>query len=281
MITRSEFLPLLEIASEDLSDYTIGFVKFQLEANPVDAVLAGSGTLVSAHGVPSILTAEHVISNLPNKGQVGLVALTRFGPQLHRSTIYMEHVRRISIARGSEDSKGPDLGLLVLSPIDARDLGSRKLFYNLSMRRDRMLTGPPPADKGAWVLCGMADEWTEDVPPPKGYERVKMFRGLCGAGELCGERIEGAFDYLSFEVKYDEDYEGPRRYKGFSGGGLWQLLLENCNGSMKVNEKILSGVAFHESPLVEDRRIIECHGRRSVYEAVVHALEGAGPQRWE
>lgn len=275
-ITGSEFLPLLEKARDDLSDCSIGFVKFRQDASPVDAVLAGSGTLVSAHGVRGILTAEHVISNLPNTGLVGLIALSRFGLQLHRVTLDMERVQKIAIARGPEDSRGPDLGLLVLSATDAKNLGTGKFFYNLLKRSERLLVEPPPADKGAWVLCGMAEEWTEDRPPPKGYARVKCFRGLCGAGDLAGERVEGGFDYISFEVKYGEDYIGPQSYKGFSGGGLWQILLEDRDdGSVEISELILSGVAFYESPLAEERRIIECHGRRSIYEGVVRALEGA------
>ena len=104
---------MLETVRGDLTDSTVGFVKFLPLQKPTDMVLAGSGTLVSAGGVRAILTAEHVISNLPNSGPIGLIVPTRQGPMRHRTIIYMEHVRKIPIAKGRDDSKGPDIGLLI------------------------------------------------------------------------------------------------------------------------------------------------------------------------
>ena len=56
---------LLEEASNELVDYQIGFVILDKNAAPEDALLAGSGTLVEIDGTHAILTADHVIENLP------------------------------------------------------------------------------------------------------------------------------------------------------------------------------------------------------------------------
>ena len=80
------------------------------------------------------------------------------------------------------------------------------------------------------------------------------------------EYQEGEYDFLDFEAKYDAAYEGPNRFAGFSGGGLWHCPVElSEDGSLSAKEIILSGVAFYESGMEDDRRTIRCHGRRSIY----------------
>ena len=82
------------------------------------------------------------------------------------------------------------------------------------------------------------------------------------------------FDYLFLEALYNELYEGPGSYGGFSGGGLWQLLLTASGNKLEVNDRLLSGVAFYQSEKKCDdagrvAREIKCHGRKSIYEAMI------------
>jgi len=59
-------------------------------------------------------------------------------------------------------------------------------------------------------------------------------------------------------------------FGGCSGGGLWHILFEKeATGEIVVKEKILSGVVFHQSKRKDDKRIVTCHGRNSVYHKVV------------
>lgn len=44
-------------------------------------------------------------------------------------------------------------------------------------------------------------------------------------------------------------------------------------GKLIVEEKLLSGVAFYQSELENNRRTITCHGRKSIYGAVVDTIE--------
>src|SRR5881396_723318 len=124
-LTSTDLLRLLETAQDYLLDSTIGFVRaYQVRESkkpgPDDFVadLGGCGTLVSAAGIRAIVTADHVLKTLPES--FGLIVLTRIERQCRRMIV--EGARRITVARGLDPARGPDLGLLVLSPIDATKL---------------------------------------------------------------------------------------------------------------------------------------------------------------
>jgi hypothetical protein len=274
-LTKAEERHILKEANQRLSDYAIGFVKINAKSGDIDADLAGSGTLVTAGSCYAILTADHVLGVLPNTGELGLVLPTRLGPQLHRCTLQMDFAQKVQIAPASNDCNGPDLGLLLLPPTDVGKLSASKTFYNLTKRRDRMLSAPLDLKVGVWFLCGMVAERTSDLTPERGFKRVKGFHGLSGAGVVSGERTAGDFDYLHFEAKYNEAYQGPESFKGFSGGGLWQVELVERDGNLEIAEVLLSGVAFFQSDIVGDVRTIFCHGRRSIYGKAYNALARA------
>lgn len=263
---------LLENATQDLADYAVGFAKIDEENDVEDAMLGGSGTLVSVEGRHAILTADHVLGNLPDTGVVGLILPKRFQAQLHRVTLDMALTTKIRIARGKIASEGPDLGALLLPAPIVSIVQSIKGFYNLSKRQE-VFSSAPTIDLGVWVLCGMAHEWTSDTKPEHGYQRVKVFRGICGAGVVSNQRNANDFDYIDFETKYEGIYEGPQSYKGFSGGGLWQLIVAKTSaGELVIKDKILSGVAFYQSTLVKNRRSIICHSRQSIYRSAIDAI---------
>lgn len=271
-LTAAEIPQVFSAANDRIADYAIGFAKLTVAPEAEDALLAGSGTLVTSNGRHAILTADHVLDSLPNKGELGLILPTRFTPRLHRAVIDMAVVQKVTVGRASYDRNGPDLGLISLPQADVVKLEAIKTFYNLDKRRDRMLLNPPNLDMGGWFLCGMGAEWTSDLPPEGGFRRVKVFRGISGAGVVTFERNIGGFDYLEFEAKYNATYEGPESFRGFSGGGLWQVILEEHDGVVSISDVLLSGVAFFESEMIGSIRKIFCHGRRSVYEHAVTFL---------
>lgn len=262
-----------ENATRELSDYVVGFVKLQETSTQIDAQLAGSGTLVEIDGTHAILTADHVLEHLPNRGEVGLILPTRFQPQLHRFTLHMEFVEKLQIARGTHAVDGPDLALLVLPPFQVGAVKAIKSFYNLSKRRDQILSNLPAINVGAWVLSGMAHEWTVDTSQERGYAKVKVFHGLHGVGLVEVEYMRNGYDFLEFKAKYNENYEGPQSYEGYSGGGLWHLLIaQNEEGGLEVTDRVLSGVAFYQLPIENQIRTIKCHGRQSIYRNAIDRI---------
>lgn len=271
---------LIENVSKDISDFVIGFVKLREikseheNTSEEDAELGGSGTLVQIEETSGILTAHHVLQNLPKTGEIGLIIATRFPPLLHRMTLQSKYLRRVEIPRGPHESEGPDLGLLILPPSDVRKLKPLKSFYNLSLRRNRMIGAPPRCDEGLWFLGGFAGELTSDEPPERGCPRVKTFRGMAGCIDGVKQEYKaGDFDYIDFEVQYGDIHEPPKSFGGFSGGGLWQVpLIRNEDYTLQPKELLLSGVAFYQSGRKDDRRLIKCHGRQSVYGQVINAV---------
>ena len=238
-----------------------------------DAVLAGSGTLVSIGDRKFILTADHVLKNLPNRGPVGLLLENRSPPQLQRVEIQMDMVDKITVARGSSEARGPDLGIMLLHGPMVGTIAAKKSFYDLTTRRDRILSKPAAIRLGLWGLSGSVSEWTEDAPPEQGFNKVKIFRGMLGLGDVTKESEARGYDYLEFEAQYDEAYEGPDSFAGLSGGGLWHCSFERHeDGSLSTKEVILSGVAFYQSSKKDDRRTIMCHGRRSIYGSVIDVV---------
>ncbi|MFZ1981579.1 MAG: hypothetical protein WAU61_09750, partial [Smithella sp.] len=147
----------MENATKDLADHAVGFAKINEKNNVEDALLGGSGSLVSVEGRHAILTADHVLDNLPDTGTVGLILPTRFQAQMHRVTLDMDLCIKIRIARGKVKSEGPDLGALLLPEPIVSIVESLKGFYNLS-KRQKLFCSAPTIDLGVWVLCGMVHE---------------------------------------------------------------------------------------------------------------------------
>jgi hypothetical protein len=265
----------LENVANDLADFCVSFIKIEENCQQEVPQLGGSGTLVYVDRRYAIITADHVLNDLPNHGEVGISLSSTYRPKRHRFTIDMTGAK-ITIARGNLEcieSAGPDLGLVLLPAHKVSTIKAYKSFYNLSKRRNQILSNPPVINPGTWFICGIPDEWTIDAPPEKGCEKIKVFRGICGAGIVTMEEQRDEFDYLYFETKYNKYYEGPQRYQGVSGGGLWQIIVDKSqDGEFTIKNKILSGVVFFQSDLENELRMIKCHGRKSIYEAVFNTL---------
>ena len=186
----------------------------------------------------------------------------------------MDYLGKKSVGRGKDKSEGPDLAILVLPDlIISRFVPSTKLFYNLAKRRTSVLDNPCSIDTGLWALVGAPAEWTVDAVPEAGFETVKEQPGMIGLGGVAKECENGGFDYLEFQVIYNAGYRGPDSFGGCSGGGLWQILLGNTERGQKVvKDAVLSGVAFWESGRVDNKKMVKCHGRRSIYQRVIGTL---------
>ena len=67
----------------------------------------------------------------------------------------------------------------------------------------------------------------------------------------------------------------PTSFGGVSGGGVWQVpLIRDRQGDLEADDYILSGVAFYQTKLDGNHRLIRCHGRKTVYEKVPKYLNG-------
>jgi len=255
-----------------LANYTVGFVKPEMRQPYNDAFLAGSGTLVQIGEQHGILTAHHVITGLPKIGKLGLV----LSWDLHQFTLDATNVAMLPLARGPDDSRGPDLGFVALAAPDVETIAAKKSFLNIESARKKVVETKPDIQDGVWAIVGFLDEETKKEPPQRGYTDVRAFRcfPIFGFVEPCYR--EGSFDYYEFPFPRGEGSVAPKSFGGMSGGGLWQVpMSKRKDGQFEAEAFLLSGVAFYEVTSDKDEGTIRCHGRRSVYRKLPELLEKA------
>jgi hypothetical protein len=143
---------------ERVGQHSVGFVR--VLGNEDDAVVAGSGTLVSAGKRRAILTADHVLEQIPTSGKVWLVLCREGWTGTHRFELNAGVLHKITVGKASHTADGPDIGILVLPPPEAARLEAKQTFYNLDKRRERALA-EPTIDPYGWVLFGMIHERTK------------------------------------------------------------------------------------------------------------------------
>jgi len=84
---------------------------------------------------------------------------------------------------------------------------------------------------------------------------------------VCETHWRNGYDYV--EPRARLDLPGvPSTFRGVSGGGLWQVGLSMTkSGTVYFDgRRYFRGVAFWESEPSNGRRVIRCHGPRSIFE---------------
>lgn len=276
---KHEAEPIIEKMCAEVASFIVGFALISVRQGAQDADVAGSGTLVTVGPVHGILTAAHVLRNLPDEGEVGIAQFRPGTGFLHKKTITMEYAEKLTIAGDVDGPEGPDLGFLRLSRQDVGALEAHGVFFNLEKRRTSVLAGDQPGTRYFDGISGTVAEWTTDLPAERGFHRVKVFRSLYGVGNVVSEHGSNAFDILEFEVSYDSECESPISYQGVSGGALWRAYChDGDDGQLSLSSKLVFGVAFHQSPIFENKRIITCHGPRSIYGPLIEAIREKWPE---
>ena len=182
-------------------------------------------------------------------------------------------IHSIKLARGSEDHTGPDLGLLVLSPLIASSLVAKKSFVDLDQLQATILVEPPPINEGVWVVQGFLQERTQVKRDELGL--LIYFYNFTGLGTAVPTLDTGEHDYYSFPIDFGEDV--PSRFNGMSGGGLWQVRLRKDDQSITHRTPLFSGVLFFQEPLEGNEFVIRCHGRQSSYVVAGNYLRNLQP----
>lgn len=250
-----------------LRDFSIGFTR-ATPATPSQRVgLIGSGTLVKAGDRYAILTAHHVVEVLPRTGRLGVLLES----SNHMTSLDTGGLRFLTIARGTDDSVGPDLGAVILAEPIASALRAQKRFFDLGAAREPLLKNPPADEHGMWVASGFPDELTSRDTQRGVFHVTFRNQALLGTVERC-EVVDG-YDYFHCPVDVDDRVNVPDKFNGMSGGGLWQLqLAQKEDGTLLARAAQLSGVIFYQLPTTATQCGLRCHGRQSVYEAAFEAI---------
>ena len=254
--------------------YTVGFVRVERSKRAEDAILLGSGVLVQVGNVHAILTADHVLDVLPRSGRLGLI----LSDKSERTTIDVSGIEYLSIARGDDSGRGPDIGAVLLFDPIASTLEARKSYYILDRTKERLLSTPPDDRQGIWIAQGFVEEMTVLDPNPSPYERVK---GFCQYGAVGGVEdyvSSGDHDYYTFPLNEPPSESFPSNFGGCSGGGLWHVLLkETEGGELAVDQTLLQGLTFFQQPPHEGSSALRCHGPKSIYDVAYSEIEKHSP----
>lgn len=271
----AEVIPLAELPSTLLADaiasiapYCVGLCQSGESTKSGMPQLFGSGTLVRVGKCHAILTAEHVVRELPTSGRLGLL----LGPSRQDFTVDIQGLTYLRIARGKVDQTGPDLGAIVLSSTLYGAIGSKKLFWDLNRDREELLRIPPDRQTGFWFVNGFPDSERSNVPHEDGRGDVVRYLNLSGVGAPDEPTLDGEHDYYRFPVKPANLPDIPSSFGGMSGGGLWQFQIRrDKSGKLVIVPPLFSGVVFYQVRAANECALI-CHGRKSVYEVVYGAL---------
>jgi hypothetical protein len=232
--------------------------------------LIGSGTFVLIDGIAGILTAQHVTQLLDKSAQLGLILVE----EEHSFTIDVQHLTIVELTDRITPGNGPDLAFIQLPLARVLQIKPYRSFWNLSVDREAILTNPPPHNAGVWFVCGVPDERTSIEPSTAGFGRIMSFNGFCGAGGPSSEYEKDNYDYFDFDVEYKDTEDIPTNFGGVSGGALWQVILRGPSPArLEPARYMFCGVPFYQSELRQRRRIIRCHGRKSIYDALFQMVK--------
>lgn len=275
----SEIIIPTSSLGDDIANYSIGFVKFLHHNGSEDAVCAGSGTLVRVGKVHGILTATHVLENLPSSGQVGLAQF--FGRTVHfrKQTFNMDHAETIMVGGKGNAPSGPDLGFLRLATKDAAWLAAIQSFYNMQLHSSDH-TKEPPAPNSVYVIVGAIDERTKNLPAERPGEYRKGFEAIITDSNMMWFGKNGGFTLVGMKPKSYPDFSLPGDFGGTSGGGLWQIYFNAKDGKVVVVAKHLIGVPFHQGAIERDgRRTLTCHSAPDIFEHLLQKIVEKWPDQ--
>jgi len=155
----TDITPLIKPVGLLISDFSIGFAKLDVASGEEDAAPAGSGALVTVGSIQGILTAAHVLEELPDHGEVGLIRFTR-NRVLQKQTIDMSLAEKLAIRGNGQEVDGPDIGFLRLATHQAGALSATNVFFNLSKREESVLGNKHPSSQYFEGVSGIIAEWT-------------------------------------------------------------------------------------------------------------------------
>ena len=222
--------------------------------------LAGTGTLAVVGDSYGILTAAHVWEGvLKSAVKLGITLTDNINHKrlMDVSTVAPTIIR--DTASGWNEW-GPDIAFLRIPSEFVGGIKAFQVFEDLKA---------PPKPLGVeslecWVAMGTPEELGT-------FTRTHAEVQISGDFVVPRSQNHGEHDYYDFQV--DTRRAGmPKSFGGFSGGGLWRVLVYYSPLTGKVDwAQRLKGVIFWQSPSVEGRRMIRCHGPTSILSLVEQA----------
>ena len=250
---------LRERIIRDLGSFTVALFALSKAPKGDHISPAGTGTLLTDCGSHYILTASHVWEDCLRKAtKIGITVAEGI-----RHSFYIDAADIVPLGPpkpATWSELGPDMVLLRVPPEHIGSISARKVFYSPLVDGKAV----PEADNfKAWVLMGTPEaltNFTENIPHVQigGYFAAKDIK----------YKSKGVYDY--FDLGVDISSPGmPKAFGGVSGGGLWRVEAYRSRSTGRIEwTRSLEGVAFFEFPIEAQRRVIRCHGPKSILSAI-------------
>ena len=156
---------------------------------------------------------------------------------------------------------GPDLALIRIPGVIASDIAVVKAFYDFDRRRGRYAE-TIRYDRGLWNVIGAPEELSNF-----GAQEASLHISLFSSWITKASERDG-LDYVDLAYGHEERSDLPHSYGGISGSGLWQIQPTRSKGTGDIswNDTVqLEGVAFYQKVTGDQRGVIRCHGRKSLF----------------
>jgi hypothetical protein len=247
--------------SRDVGSSTVAlFAEFDSE-HGTELKLAGTGTLVVKGNSYHVLTAAHVWEKvLKSASRIGLTMTDNID---HRFVIDTRTIIATAPPKPAAWGEwGPDIALLRVPNEYVGAIQAFNVFHSLDDRKE----APPNVDRlKVRLLTGVPELLGKFTQTYANVEIHQMF-----VRYDCAYHESGDFDYLDVDVKGIPNL--PERCGGVSGGGLWKIYVYcQCPDKAPDWTRTLDGVAFYELFGGNGRRIIRCHGPKSISSLISQA----------
>ena len=256
-----------EQVSNIIQHHTIGLMLLTKE--PTTKLInphIGCGTLVAIHGIHGIITASHVVERFPVTDAycLGLV----LSEKANVFKIDKSCIKIYKISDGLYDENGPDLAFIQLSEPDISTIKAILSFQNLDI--DHSNYDPCEIDDYGWVVCGTPGVQTEWSENEAGYKKILSLSNYCLFVDKPIEQVINGYDYLDFEIDTKKNSRVPSLLNGMSGGGVWKVEWKEVYNNFQYS---YWGIIFWQTELIDGKRFLRCHGRKSIYKLLKHVLE--------
>lgn len=267
----------LQQVQKDVGKIIVGYSTFILGLKTLDQLdqptPLGSATFIQYGKDKGLLTAQHVIEETDYFKCEGIgLAISR---GVHRFTIPRRCLQEQTSNPGCEEY-GPDMAFIKIPDLYAARIAIQKAFWQMDTYRKRISEILTTRNDGFWMLFGCPSDYQKPKPGNPHFGNVLDLGGLMGASGKPRFLASGGYDYFDVPVVYEAGNELPATFKGVSGGGLWFVPLTKNDlepEKTQVGHPTLMGVPFYQTAVEDNRRVIRCHGPKSIYIKMQNILE--------
>jgi hypothetical protein len=231
----------------------------------------GSGTFVRIGERFGVLTAYHVLHAVNPAVELGKSGNYILGLMASdRDMVYLpcQYLNEIPIATPLETEFGPDLTFIEIPTMpQLGTLKALKCFWDLNSAISRRETDVIPGER-LLVTIGTPAESSSTTVSEMTTNISMALGGYFGGITSEDIQVRGEFDYVDTEIDYNVGPKLPRDFGGVSGGGLWSVSVSaDRNAShLKIEDFFFCGVAFYQSGIERQKRVVRHHFTQSIYE---------------